>query len=369
MSKEVDKYKVDFKIMGIDKDELQEVFDANLEGESLSQGDLERIVMPSGKTHAWTVPGIEGDEFVESFSGIIIAQKKARSYWKDAYSGGGEPPNCNSKDGRTGVGDPGGLCTDCYLSKWDNDIPPLCTDQRILFILFPESILPYMLVVPPTSIPILRKYNLRLFGLGVKHYGVKTRFSLTPAENPGGIIYSKMKLEIEEQLTPEELLSVKVFNENIQDLILDTQAAPVINEREEGIEILDAEPALEPGEKLRTMPDLKKPLPDLPLSKSPQPREEKKKDDDDDDDWDGVADPFICMDKFMEESNPNYTYFWVTVKALGKTAEEVHDYFQAQSIKDVKKGDLDMYLTQIYRNVKGVLRNEESRNRKNTGNS
>ena len=36
---------------------------------------------------------------------------------------------CRSDDGRTGQGDPGGICAKCPLSQWDGRTPPKCTQQ------------------------------------------------------------------------------------------------------------------------------------------------------------------------------------------------------------------------------------------------
>ncbi len=343
-AKAVDTIKSEFAVLDMEQEELQEIFDVNLQGENLSQGDLERIVMPSGKTRAWTIPGIEGDEHLENFTGIIVAWKKARAYWKDKYSGAGEPPDCRSDDGQIGQGTPGGLCRDCPLSMWQDDEQPLCTDQRILFILFPDNILPYMMVVPPTSIVPLRRYLLGLFNRRVKHYGVKTKFFLNPATNPNGMDYSKIGLEIEDTLTPEETMKLAVYNENIRQLIAFTSSSPDLKDIQDppiaapldNIDIPEDENLVFENE--LTFEDA------ITTDEPPLTKTEAE---------DELFEP---MDKFLKEKKAEWSYFWVTTRTLGKTPDEVHEYFGVDSLTKVKKKDLDVYLNQLYANVKGSPR-------------
>ena len=334
-----------FEVMNLQTEDLQEIFDVNLKGESLSTGDLERIHMPSGKTHVWTIPGIEGDETTEEFTGIIVAWKKARSYWESDYTGGGEQPDCSSDDGEVGRGIPGGVCAECPLGQWseDNNEPPECTEQRIVFILFPDNIIPYMLVLPPTSIVPLRRYFLRLSARGLKHYGVKTKFLLDPAENPGGIVYSKIKLEIAEKLDEEDTNKLSVYNKNITSLVALTPAAEgevVIPDEKD----LEFEEEKEPQTKTIEMTDI------VNTSIGPEDFYDIDKEESE---IASDADEFTPMDKFIEGKEPEYSFFWITTRSLGKTPDEVHKYFKVNSLTEIPKGSLDKYLRYLYKKVKG----------------
>ena len=70
------------------------------------------------------------------------------------------PPLCQSVDGKTGYGTPGGLCQDCMLNRYGSDgnggAGKACKNMRMLYILRSGESLPIQLALPPTS---LKGYN------------------------------------------------------------------------------------------------------------------------------------------------------------------------------------------------------------------
>ena len=76
---------------------------------------FERIKIPAGGTTIFEIPGDDPNEpeAVKEFSAVILFHHPLNSYYKDAYTGGSNPPDCGSFDGVTGVGNPGGSSKTC----------------------------------------------------------------------------------------------------------------------------------------------------------------------------------------------------------------------------------------------------------------
>lgn len=350
-----------FRIMKLSEAKLSEIFEANLGDDSLRQGDLERIVMPSGTTPAFTVPSREGNDIQKEFTGIIVAHKKARSYWKNKYSGQGESPECHSPDGKRGIGNPGGNCESCPLSQWIDDEPPACTDQRILFILLPDKFLPYMIVVPPTSIPSVKQYMIRLFNDGVEHFGVTTKFTLEKAQSASGKDFFKMKLSSVEDLAPDKVAKLKIYNDNIKGLIGEVAGAPLDkedSEEEPGYnpdtgEVRDEEPltqeelnladeALDKALEADSIPDIDNDPP--PKKKAPA----KKKTEDKVAEEDAEEARHTMLDEFLNNEEPSYGLFYAVARSLGKEREVILKHFKVDTLKEVEKERLDDYLVKLW---------------------
>jgi hypothetical protein len=66
-----------------------------------------------------------------------------------------------------------------------------CKEMRLVFMLMGEGMLPFVVVLPPTSIPTLKKYLTRLSNKGVKYTRVITSLGLTEAQNKDGIKFAQ----------------------------------------------------------------------------------------------------------------------------------------------------------------------------------
>jgi len=177
-----------------------ELVSSNLGGEGITFNDLERIQIPTGGGTSWIKTDDEGNEDeVKELEGIILTTKVIRSYWKDAYTGGGTPPDCSSEDNITGSGEPGGECGICKWNKFGtkNDGQgkgKACAERRLLFMVMEGSLLPTVISVPPTSLENAKKY---LIGLStkppfVKMHQIVTRLTLTTDKSQDSIRYSKV---------------------------------------------------------------------------------------------------------------------------------------------------------------------------------
>lgn len=175
-----------------------DIIKENLGGQTIGQGDLERIKFPSSGTTFWQVPTLSGKMApTEAITGIVLMQMQARVYWKSEYNGQNTPPDCSSKDCVVGTGRPGGACVTCPYSQWgsspkaDSDAQA-CKQVGILFVLQPGEVLPTVIPVPPTSLQNMKKFMLKLASKGVKYSHCILSFGLEEAKNKKGIAYSKI---------------------------------------------------------------------------------------------------------------------------------------------------------------------------------
>lgn len=179
-------------------EELRELVDEYLE-DGLSENDLHLIKIPAGGGMAWELPG---DTTASTFDGVILAVQNTRAYFPQAFTGGANPPACSSRDGKTGVGLPGGSCLTCEKAIWGSGkehFGTACGERKIVYILMPGETLPVRLSLPVTSFKILRKYQVSLLNKRYPSHGVVTQFGLEKAKSQSGITYSVLKLS---QVTP-----------------------------------------------------------------------------------------------------------------------------------------------------------------------
>ncbi len=181
--------------------------------------NFERIKIPSGGSTVFEVPGENPGEFdtVKEFSAVILYHHPLYAYYKNKYTGGGNPPDCGSFDGITGEGDPGGSCTRCPYNQFGSgeNNSKACKNRRRIFLLREGEIFPMILSLPTGSLKVFSRYIKRLLSKGKKSYSVVTRFSLKKATNISGITYSQAYFTVDRDLSAEELalitrLSVQV---------------------------------------------------------------------------------------------------------------------------------------------------------------
>jgi hypothetical protein len=223
-----------FAIMSIDPKELREIVRENI-GESLSRLDLPTVRVPTAGGLSWTVPDVEGEVSEKTLRGIVIYQTVARGYWAETFdaSGGGTPPTCHSNDGRTGVGTPGGECAKCPLNQWGSDRRggngKACREMCLIFLLRENTVLPMVVVMPPTSLKPARDYFTKLTMRPLHYFGVMTEIGLAPERSHAGIKYSKATFKMVEVFTPEQVARLKAYREALIPTVaeLQEQAAEV----------------------------------------------------------------------------------------------------------------------------------------------
>ncbi len=215
-------------------------------GQRISPFDLDVVKIPSGQGAAfWTVQTLDGEMTTPALEGIVIMQRTIRSYWSKGMeeSGGGSPPDCSSHDGVTGIGLPAGHpdldidtmevrfsqsgeeirrgrfdCARCPLAEFGSDARgrgQACKQNLLLFLLTPESVIPTVIKVPPSSIKPVRNFIMRIGGRGVPPHGAVMSFGLNKVKNSGGIAYFEIVPSLVRRLDPEEATKMKALRESL----------------------------------------------------------------------------------------------------------------------------------------------------------
>jgi hypothetical protein len=167
--------------------EIQAIIGDNLAGQDVGEFDLPRVTMPAGGGTRWEIPGLAGTESSETLTGILVYTRQTRAYWpsKDVT---GDPPQCASRDGQVGIGDPGGECRTCPHAQFGSDGQrgQACKQQSQWFLLRADSFLPVVLGLPPTSLKAAKQYMLALAGAGIRYFEVVTDIGLERDQNLDG---------------------------------------------------------------------------------------------------------------------------------------------------------------------------------------
>jgi hypothetical protein len=189
-------------------------------GGRLSIFNLEQWRVPSGANDRWRIAG----KSIDAFEGVVLHHRETKSYWKGAFKPGETgPPDCQSADGLTGVGDPGGSCQQCPLNFNG------CKNFYRLLILPADAALPIHLQVPGGSIKSVQEYML---GLARQHglftYDVLTRFSLKVNEENPDMPFAYVVCEPVGLLPTEILEKMEAYAEHIRQHVHFPQPAPAL---------------------------------------------------------------------------------------------------------------------------------------------
>lgn len=200
--------------------DVAEVLSENLDG-GLDAFQLPRIKMPTSAATSWTVPTIDGPETQKYIEGILIYQKTWRTYWQHSFGEGeaNQPPDCSSKDGKVGVGNPGGPCKTCAYAQWGSGKDgngQACRQIKALFILMPGDLLPTLVMAPPTSIRSVTDWLALVTSKSRKPYWMsEIKLGLVKDRNSGGIEYSKIEVDGSRIISPEEATAIKEYRDAI----------------------------------------------------------------------------------------------------------------------------------------------------------
>lgn len=235
---------VNYAVMEYNVADLKEVIQENLGGQTIDPTMLDRVRVPAGGVTTWTVPTLEGDQEIKTIEGILVHFSDPKAYWKHSMeeTGGGTAPDCASDDGITGIAftadGPGGDCATCPFNQWGSDPKggkgKACKDMRNLFILREHSILPLVVVAPPTSIQPIRQFMLRLTSAGVKYTSVVIGLSLEKVKNDGGIWYSRIVPSLVRRLPPEQAAHMDEYAKAIRPVLQKVRAIDVLNDNDNG---------------------------------------------------------------------------------------------------------------------------------------
>lgn len=159
---------------------------------------MDKIKIPAGGMTAFEIPDEDTDgdtKMVRSIEGVILYNHPINAYYRDKYTGGNNPPDCGSFDGKMGVGDPGGLCADCPYNQFGSaegdSKGKACKNRRMLYILREGELFPQQLSVPTGSLTEYTRYAKRQLSKGRKLSNVVTKISLRKDTSSTGIDYSQ----------------------------------------------------------------------------------------------------------------------------------------------------------------------------------
>ena len=221
----------------IDDPNAKDVMLGAFEQLGLSNFQLNRLRIPAGGGSAWEIESLEGTRVETSLDVVILAmQGNQKAWWSVPMDegGGGAPPNCSSKNGRTGFGNntlDGGAppgehaCQDCAWNQFgsarNGGNSKDCGDFALLFFFTQGSRIPSLLSVPATSLRKLQGYVLKLIDAGKAMEGCVTTLSLSKAQSGSGITYSQLELSWKADLDEESVESMKsissMFRERLSD--------------------------------------------------------------------------------------------------------------------------------------------------------
>lgn len=160
--------------------------ESSIDSDGISPFDLDRIQFPTAGSVAFGVPTDEGKKrAAEVLEAIVLHHHPIRQYWEGAYDSKAQSaPRCASADGISGTGDPGGLCIKCKYGIFNAE----CKPYRVLYLLFPESMMPTLLILPRTSLNPAVKYLRKLALSGLYSYGLVTKIGLQERRNGPGMV-------------------------------------------------------------------------------------------------------------------------------------------------------------------------------------
>ena len=130
---------------------------------------LDRVKIPSGGMTAFEVPTGDGEttELEKDIDCVILMSHPANAYYREAYKGGSNPPDCGSFDGITGSS--GQSCKTC--------------PYNVFGFLRENELFPLILNLPTGSLRSFTKYVQSLLSRGRRPHQVVTKISLRKAKN------------------------------------------------------------------------------------------------------------------------------------------------------------------------------------------
>lgn len=203
---------------------------------------LDKIKIPSGGGTAFEVPTDEEGEtdMVKEITGVILYNHATNSYYKEKYSGGSNPPDCGSFDGKVGVGTPGGDCKTCPYNKFGSGDgkSKACKNRRMLYILQENEFFPVVLSLPPGSVGSYTNYVKRLVSKGLRPNSVVTKITLKKVASSDGINYSQAVFKNDRLLTAQEKQALAPMVEQMKEMAANLTPSALV---EDDVPFVDTE--------------------------------------------------------------------------------------------------------------------------------
>ncbi len=184
---------------------------------------FDKIKIPAGGMTAFEIPDEDAEDetkMVKSIEGVILYNHPVNAYYKDAYTGGSNPPDCGSFDGVKGNGLPGGTCADCPYNQFGSASGggkgKACKNRRMIYILMEGELFPQQLSLPTGSLKEFTKYAKRQLSKGRRLSQVETKISLKKAASSTDIDYSQAVFTMSRLLDDTEKEAVAKMVEQVK---------------------------------------------------------------------------------------------------------------------------------------------------------
>ena len=184
---------------------------------------FDRIKIPAGGGISYEVPGDDpsSPDTVKEFKAVILYHHPIHSYYKDKFTGGSNPPDSGSMDGKFGITADTGECIECsqcaYAKFGSGENGGMaCKQKRRVYILREGEILPLILTIPTGSLREFTKYVTRLLQKGKKTNSVVTKFTLQKVQNSTGITFSQVVCGVDRALNPDEQKNINMMSEQVK---------------------------------------------------------------------------------------------------------------------------------------------------------
>lgn len=183
---------------------------------------FDKVKIPAGGGLTFEVAGDNGEpEAVKEIEGVILYHHSVNSFYKDKYTGGNNPPDCGSFDGKFGEGTPGGDCSKCAYNQFgtgENGSGKACKNKRRIFILREGEVFPIMLTLPTGSLKEFTGYIRRLVTKGKRSHTLVTKISLKKAVSSTGIQFSQAVFIVVRSLNENEIVAVTPLVEHVKEM-------------------------------------------------------------------------------------------------------------------------------------------------------
>jgi len=257
-SKELVRVTSEFAIIKMDQQTIQETVTDNLGSSGISAFTLPRVKIPAGGAQSWEMPTLGEDEpsSTRSFDAVPVLFHGARRFYakklKDRTKDDNPMPDCWSRDGITGCGNFGTghedhrNCLGCSMNQWgsarDEGKGKACAEQRYLYLLRKDDVLPVLLILAPSSLKAHGLFNVKLSQKAIPYWQALTRFSLASVPDGPSGPYSTVTMSFVERVDAKDHQRLREYQKSLKAFVatMDFEdaegSAPVDAEVEAGAE-------------------------------------------------------------------------------------------------------------------------------------
>lgn len=183
---------------------------------------FQRIKIPGGGVTQFEMPSDDPSQpnYEQKLEVVILFNHANNSYWPEGSEYDDDtPPQCQSADGKTGYGAPGGVCLTCPLNKFGSDSRgsgKACKNMRTLYVLRSGDMMPYILSLPPTSIKAWKDfYNKTFYCRNRPSYASLVEITLT-RKSSNGFDYGVAVFKHIRDFEGEELAAVSEYAQSFR---------------------------------------------------------------------------------------------------------------------------------------------------------